>query len=103
MSGLCVWITGLSASGKTTVCGELAMMLKQKNLNPIVLDGDKLRAVLGTPGFTREERVENGLLFSRLASLLQSPGHIVLIAVIGMYNEVFEANKKGIQNYLKIV
>ena len=102
MSGLCVWITGLSASGKTTVCGELAFMLEQKNLKPIVLDGDKLRAVLGTPGFTREERVENGLLFSRLASLLQSQGHIVLIAVIGMYKEVFAANRKGIQNYFEV-
>lgn len=102
MSGLCVWITGLSASGKTTVCGELALMLKQKNLRPIVLDGDKLRAVLGTPGFTREERVDNGLLFSRLASLLESQGHIVLIAVIGMYKEVFAANRKGIQNYFEV-
>ena len=102
MSGICIWITGLSASGKTTLCGELASMLEQNNLKPIVLDGDKLRAVLGNQGYSREERVEIGLKYSRLASLLQSQGHIVILAVIGMYKEVFVSNRQGIENYFEV-
>jgi adenylylsulfate kinase len=40
-SGL-VWVTGLSASGKSTIATELELMLFNDKINTFVLDGDNV-------------------------------------------------------------
>ena len=43
--GLCYWITGLSAAGKTTIASELARLIRESGSTIILLDGDVLRNV----------------------------------------------------------
>jgi len=45
-SGL-IWITGFSASGKTTIARRVEFLLKKNNFKTIYLDGDDLRAIFG--------------------------------------------------------
>ena len=82
------------------MANELSKKYQMFGRNPILLDGDSLREVLNTNSFSRESRVENGLIYSRLAKLLQNQGHIVIVAVIGMYHEVYKENR-FINNYFE--
>ena len=100
--GKCLWLTGLSASGKTSLSMRLGEMYKSTGQLPIILDGDNLRSVFASKSFTKPDRINLSLTYSRLAAMLQSQGHIVIVAVIGMYSEVFTQNRKGIKNYFEI-
>ena len=100
--GKCLWLTGLSASGKTTLSIRLAEMYKSAGYKPIILDGDNLRSVFASKSFTKSDRINLSLTYSRLAKMLESQGHIVIVAVIGMYSEVFEQNRKIINNYFEV-
>lgn len=46
MTALAIWITGLPASGKSTIATLLQDYLKSKNMPVIILDGDELRKTL---------------------------------------------------------
>ncbi len=58
--GVCIWLTGLSGSGKTTISIPLVEKLREMGLRVQRLDGDVVREKL-TPdlGFTKEDRDKN--------------------------------------------
>jgi adenylylsulfate kinase-like enzyme/2-polyprenyl-3-methyl-5-hydroxy-6-metoxy-1,4-benzoquinol methylase len=86
-----VWITGFSASGKTTVSRKLESMLRRRGMSAVFLDGDELRSILaGKWGYSREERIELARVYFRLCSLLASQGTMVVISAVAMYDEVRE-------------
>ena len=41
--GLCIWLTGLSGSGKSTIAGELELELRRLGQEVTVFDGDAVR------------------------------------------------------------
>ncbi len=98
----CYWITGLSATGKTTFSTLLVDHFRLTGRKIILLDGDKLREVLADKAYTREERVALGMRYSRLCQLISSQGVDVVIAVIGLFKELHEWNRKNISNYIEI-
>ena len=100
--GTCFWITGLSGSGKTTISKKLAEIIHEEHQNVILLDGDELRKVLNKDSFNREQRLEIGLTYSRLAKLITSQGTHVVMAVMGLFHELHEWNRKNISNYLEV-
>jgi len=102
MDGKCYWITGLSATGKTTLSSLLVKHLRVSDKTVIYLDGDELRKVLSDNAYTREERIALGMRYSRLCQLLTSQGVDVVIAVIGLFRELHEWNRINIPNYLEI-
>jgi adenylylsulfate kinase len=56
-SGFAIWLTGLPASGKTTLARGLADVLKRTGHPVQVLDSDRLRRVLTPePTYSRQER-----------------------------------------------
>ncbi len=97
-----IWITGLSATGKTTLSILLADHMRSSGKKVILLDGDELRKVLSEKAYTREERVALGMRYSRLCRLLSSQGIDVIIAVIGLFKELHEWNRKNIPNYIEV-
>jgi adenylylsulfate kinase len=55
--GFAVWLTGLPASGKTTLAFALADALQKRELRVQILDSDELREVLTPdPTYSQEER-----------------------------------------------
>jgi len=98
----CYWITGLSASGKTTLGRLLVDHFRINGRVVIYLDGDELRQVLSDNAYTREERIALGMRYSRLCALLINQGIDVVITVIGLFKELHTWNRKNIQNYVEI-
>jgi adenylylsulfate kinase-like enzyme/SAM-dependent methyltransferase len=82
-----IWISGFSASGKTTVGRRVEAMLRARGSTAIFLDGDDLRSILaGRWGYTREERVDLSRVYFRLCSHLASQGCTVVISAVAMYD-----------------
>ena len=102
--GSVIWITGLSGAGKSTLANLLAQKLRSQNLNITLLDGDDLRAIIGkkSSGFDRKTRLSNGLQYGTLCKLLANQGHIVIIAVIALIEEIHIWNRKNLPGYFEI-
>jgi len=81
-----IWITGLSASGKSTLAIELEHRLFQKKIKTFVLDGDNVRHGLNKDlGFSPEDRKENLRRVGEVAKLLVDAGLLTIAAFISPY------------------
>ncbi|HVV13125.1 adenylyl-sulfate kinase [Amycolatopsis sp.] len=102
-AGPVVWITGLSGAGKSSVAGELTGRLRRDGHHPILLDGDELRAALGTSSaFTGESRRQLATTYARLCRLLCGQGHIVVCATISLRHEIHDWNRKNLSRYVEV-
>ena len=83
---LCLWFTGLSGAGKSTVANLVERQLAAQGFHTYLLDGDNLRHGLNVDlGFTAEARVENVRRVAEVASLMVDAGLIVLVCVISPF------------------
>ena len=98
----CYWVTGLSATGKTTLSSLLVTHLRNLGKTVIHLDGDELRQVLADEVYAREDRIALAMRYARLCKLLSEQGLDVVIAVIGLFKEVHKWNRENITNYIEI-
>jgi len=87
--GFCVFFTGLSGSGKTTVANALVERLMEIQDRPItVLDGDHVRQMLSSGlGFSKSDRILNIKRIGYVASLVVKHGGIVIAAPIAPHAE----------------
>jgi adenylyl-sulfate kinase len=84
--GTTVWMTGLPASGKSTVAAGVEARLLAQGRGAYVLDGDNLRHGLnGDLGFSAEDRAENVRRTAEVAALLADAGVVVLVALVSPY------------------
>lgn len=80
------WLTGLSASGKTTLAMAAEKVLFEKGVKVAVLDSDNLRHGLNEDlGFTPEDRAENTRRIGHISQLMAESGHVVIVASITPY------------------
>jgi adenylyl-sulfate kinase len=83
---LTVWLTGLSAAGKSTIAEALERALASAKRPCFMLDGDALRAGLTRDlGFAAEDRRENIRRAAEVARLMNDAGLIVVAAFISPY------------------
>jgi adenylylsulfate kinase len=81
-----IWITGLSASGKSTIASELEHRLFHNKINTFVLDGDNVRHGLCKDlGFSAKDRKENLRRVGEVAKLLVDAGVLTIAAFISPY------------------
>jgi bifunctional enzyme CysN/CysC len=84
--GRCVWFTGLSGSGKSTIANLVDKRLHAMGYHTYVLDGDNVRHGLNRDlGFTDEDRVENIRRVAEVARLMVDAGLIVLVSFISPF------------------
>jgi bifunctional enzyme CysN/CysC len=81
-----LWLTGLSAAGKSTIADLLEQLLHHQGHHTIVLDGDNVRHGLSRDlGFTDEDRVENIRRVAEVAKLMVEAGLIVIVSFISPF------------------
>ncbi|NLN65664.1 MAG: adenylyl-sulfate kinase [Clostridiaceae bacterium] len=81
--GLVVWLTGLSASGKSTIAVEAEKVLLGMGKVVYRLDGDNVRFGLNSDlGFSERDRFENIRRIAEVCALFQDAGIIVLASFI---------------------
>ena len=94
----CLWFTGLSGSGKSTIASLVEKKLHSQGVHTYLLDGDNVRHGLNRDlGFTEADRVENIRRVAEVAKLMVDAGLIVLVSFISpfraerrMARELFE-------------
>ncbi|MFW9787375.1 MAG: adenylyl-sulfate kinase [Candidatus Thorarchaeota archaeon] len=101
-TGFCIWLTGLSGSGKTTIAQELKKRLHNSR-HIEVMDGDEIRKGLSRDlGFTKEDRNEHNRRVIFCSKLLARNGVIVVVALISPYRETRAYAKEQIQNTFEV-
>lgn len=84
----CLWFTGLSGSGKSTIANLVEKRLHALGHHTYLLDGDNVRHGLNKDlGFTDEDRVENIRRVAHVAKLMTDAGLIVLVSFISPFRD----------------
>lgn len=82
----CVWFTGLSGSGKSTIANLVEKQLLAEGLHTYLLDGDNVRHGLNKDlGFNDADRVENIRRVAEVAHLMVDAGLVVLVSFISPF------------------
>ncbi len=90
-AGVCVWLTGLSGSGKSTVATLAARTLRGRGHRVELIDGDVIREGLCSGlGFTREDRDTNVRRIAFVADMLSRNGVVAIVAAISPYRQARE-------------
>jgi adenylylsulfate kinase len=100
-----IWFTGLSGSGKSTICNSLEELLYTKKVNTFTLDGDTVRNGLNKDlGFSDEERSENIRRAAEVSKILINAGNVVLASFISPFQKDRDLVKEiiGKNNYLEV-
>ena len=85
-AGAVLWLTGLSAAGKSTLAMNLEKRLHALGYACYTLDGDNLRTGLNSDlGFSETDRAENIRRVGEVASLFADAGLICIAAFISPY------------------
>lgn len=100
-----VWLTGLSAAGKSTLAFALENALLAAGRLAYVLDGDNLRHGLCRDlGFSASDRRENIRRVAEVAALLNDAGPIAIAAFISPYRDDRAAARAivGAERFLEV-
>ena len=81
-----IWLTGLPASGKSSIAFALERKLFDSGKLGVVLDGENLRATVSSDlGFSADDRRENVRRAAATAKLLNDAGIIAIVALVSPY------------------
>lgn len=84
--GVCVWFTGLSGAGKSTVANILTSLLLASGRRVTLLDGDVVRTLLSSGlGFSKEDRDLNIRRIGYVATEIVRHGGIAICAAVSPY------------------
>ena len=102
--GFCLWFTGLSGSGKTTITTLLVKELRRRGSKLEVLDGDIVRENLSKGlGFSKEDRDTNIRRIAFVADLLSRNEVPVITAAISPYRDIRdEARQRMGERFIEV-
>lgn len=96
---ICIWLTGMSASGKSTLAINLEKKLTEQNKHCYVLDGDNLRQGINKDlGFEVKDREQVTFRIGEISKLMVDAGLIVIVACISPFNKEREKLKQKFEN-----
>ena len=97
-----IWITGLSAAGKTTIATALSEKLITLGHRVEHLDGDLVRKMFPGTGFTREERDRHIKRIGYLAAMLEKHEVSVVASFISPYREARTFVRSQCSNFIEV-
>ncbi len=85
--GFCIWFTGLSGAGKSTIAEVLTVLLLEHGRQVTVLDGDVVRTHLSKGlGFSKEDRDTNILRIGFVSGEIVRHNGVVICAAVSPYS-----------------
>lgn len=101
--GYCLWFTGFSGSGKSTIANIVIDELRGRDALVELLDGDEVREHLSKGlTFSKEDRDTNIRRIGFVASLLARNGVVAVTAAISPYRSVRDEVRGWIDNFVEI-
>jgi len=103
--GCCIWLTGLSGAGKSTIALALSETLGRAGYASKIIDGDELRRGPSSGlGFSRMDRYANVLRAAHMAKDIVSDGGIAVCALISPYRDAREDARRlvGPSRFLEV-
>lgn len=103
--GVCLWVTGLSGSGKTSTALVLTTMLQEHGREVTLLDGDIVRTHFSENlGFSKEDRDANVLRMGFVASEIVRHGGVVICSAVSPYRATRNAvrNMVGSDRFVEV-
>src|SRR5687768_10452962 len=101
--GYCLWFTGFSGSGKSTIANVVIDELRERGAQVELLDGDEVREHLSKGlTFSKEDRDTNIRRIGFVASLLARNGVVAVTAAISPYRSVRDEVRGWIDNFVEI-
>ena len=98
-----IWMTGIPASGKSTIATLLKEYYQKQNIPADILDGDEIRNTLSKDlGFSPQDRKEHNRRVIIVAKLLAKNGITTIIPLISPYRETRELARKEIPNFVEV-
>lgn len=97
-----IWLTGLSGSGKTTIAKSLQIALQMRGVEPVMLDGDEIRATMQLRGFDEQSRKTHNHYVGYMAAVFEKRGHTVIVSLISPYAEIRNQIRTICQNFLEV-
>ena len=98
-----IWIIGLSGAGKTTLAKEIVSLAKEKVSNIILADGDWIRSIFDNDiGHSLEDRKRNADRICRICKFMENQNIHVVCAILSLFQESREWNRKNIKNYYEV-
>ena len=102
-NGFAIWLTGLPASGKTTISLALAERLTEQGHSVETLDGDEIRRGLSADlGYSAENRRQHNRRVIFVSKLLVRNGVVVLIPLISPYRETRAYARSELQRFVEV-
>jgi adenylyl-sulfate kinase len=101
--GFCLWFTGLSGAGKSTIATAVADELRRRGHQVEVLDGDEVRENLSKGlGFSKADRDTNIRRIGFVAKLLARNGVVAITAAISPYRAIRDEVRAGIDRFVEV-
>jgi len=83
-----IWLTGLSASGKSTIANELDTWFYANGLRSYIIDGDNTRLSINSDlSFSKEDRSENIRRVAEICRLFNDAGVITIASFISPFEK----------------
>lgn len=98
-----IWIVGLSGAGKTCLANKIVEEATRDGIRTVLLDGDIIREIFGNDiGYTMADRLVNAQRICKLGKFLDDQGINVICAILSIFPETRQWNRKHIQDYYEV-
>ena len=102
--GFAVWITGLPASGKSSITRELVRILNEQGVLPAVLESDALRSILTPePTYSAEERNRFYRQMAQIGEILSREGIPVIFDATANRRTYRDHARSRISSFLEVL
>jgi adenylylsulfate kinase len=101
--GFALWLTGLPASGKSTITRELVKKLHASHVSVVVLESDVMRKILTpTPTYSDEERSKFYRALAQIGTVITRSGINVIFDATANKREYRDQARQAIKKFAEV-
>lgn len=98
-----IWLCGMSAAGKTTLCQAIVRQVKPRLPNLVALDGDVVRESMGNDlGYAESDRKIQIQRLQRMAKALAEQDLVVIVAALYSHPDLLAWNRANLRDYFEV-